>query len=74
MAPARDFRWAKDGVSFAGWHYCATARDDVGYETWLERDHLILMGRDPEVVGVTSQPFCAGRMALGLTPALASAW
>ncbi|HZG03185.1 MAG TPA: TnsA-like heteromeric transposase endonuclease subunit [Streptomyces sp.] len=57
MAPVRDFRWAKGVESFAGWYYCATSRDRVGYESWLERDHLILMDRDPQVVGLASRPF-----------------
>jgi hypothetical protein len=26
-------------------------------EPWVERDRLILMDRDPEVVGIASQPF-----------------
>jgi hypothetical protein len=29
----------------------------VGYESWLERDHLMLLDFDPLVVGVSSQPF-----------------
>ncbi len=29
----------------------------MGYESWLERDRLILLDRDPEVVGIASQPF-----------------
>ena len=57
LQPVRDFRWTKGLESFAGWYYCATARDHVGYESWLERDHLILLDRDPQVVGIASQPF-----------------
>ncbi|MFV0131584.1 hypothetical protein ACLGI4_28440 [Streptomyces sp. HMX112] len=33
MAPVRDFRWAEDGESFAGWLYCAAARDDISYQS-----------------------------------------
>ncbi|WP_225839218.1 hypothetical protein [Streptomyces sp. NK08204] len=29
----------------------------MGYESWLERDCLILLDRDPEVVEIASQPF-----------------
>jgi hypothetical protein len=29
----------------------------VGYESWLERDTLIVLDFDPDVVGVASQPF-----------------
>ncbi|MEU2835195.1 TnsA-like heteromeric transposase endonuclease subunit [Streptomyces lavendulae] len=55
--PVRPFRWAKGGESFAGWYWAVTTVDHVGYESWLERDRLILLDRDPEVVGIASQPF-----------------
>jgi hypothetical protein len=29
----------------------------VGYESWLERDRLVLLDFDPDVVGIASQPF-----------------
>ena len=29
----------------------------MGYESWLERDRLLLLDFDPEVVGIVSQPF-----------------
>jgi hypothetical protein len=32
----------------------------VGYESWLERDRLILLDFDPEVVGIASQPHRGG--------------
>lgn len=32
-------------------------RDHVGYESWLERDRLILLDRDPQVRAISSQPF-----------------
>ncbi|TDT97592.1 hypothetical protein EDD99_5745 [Streptomyces sp. 846.5] len=57
VAPVRPFRWPKGGESFAGWYYSATMRDHVGFESWLERDRLILLDFDPEVVGIASQPF-----------------
>ncbi|MEV8312396.1 TnsA-like heteromeric transposase endonuclease subunit [Streptomyces flavidovirens] len=55
--PVRSFRWTKGGDSFAGWHWSATTCDHVGYESWLERDRLILLDADPEVIGIASQPF-----------------
>jgi hypothetical protein len=55
--PARPFRFEKGLRSFAGWWYFATTRTHVGFESWLERDHLMLMDFDPEVVAVSSQPF-----------------
>jgi hypothetical protein len=55
--PVREFSWRKSGQGFAGWYYSVTAGDHVGYESWLERDRLILLDRDPRVVAVASQPF-----------------
>ncbi|WP_407698320.1 TnsA-like heteromeric transposase endonuclease subunit [Streptomyces marianii] len=57
VAPVREFSWHKDGRGFAGWYYSATVRDHVGYESWLERDRLILLDRDPRVAAIGSQPF-----------------
>jgi hypothetical protein len=55
--PARPFRFGKGLQSFAGWWYFATTAAHVGFESWLERDHLMLMDFDPDVVAVSSQPF-----------------
>jgi hypothetical protein len=55
--PARPFRFEKGLQSFAGWWYFATTGSHVGFESWLERDHLMLMDFDPDVVAVSSQPF-----------------
>jgi hypothetical protein len=55
--PVRPFRFEKGLKSFAGWWYFATTATHVGFESWLERDHLMLMDFDPEVRAVSSQPF-----------------
>ncbi|MFJ5123179.1 TnsA-like heteromeric transposase endonuclease subunit [Kitasatospora sp. NPDC088548] len=55
--PVREFSWHKYARGFAGWYYSATVRDHVGYESWLERDRLILLDRDPQVAAIASQPF-----------------
>jgi hypothetical protein len=55
--PARPFRFEKGLQSFAGWWYFATTGTHVGFESWLERDHLMLMDFDPGVRAVASQPF-----------------
>ncbi|WP_146065895.1 TnsA-like heteromeric transposase endonuclease subunit [Streptomyces sp. SM13] len=57
VAPVRGFRWNKGDRSFAGWYYAVTTGDHVGYESWLERDRLILLDFAPDVVGIASQPF-----------------
>ncbi|WP_443048908.1 TnsA-like heteromeric transposase endonuclease subunit [Streptomyces sp. NBC_00328] len=57
VEPVREFSWRKGGRGFAGWYYSVTAGDHVGYESWLERDRLILLDRDPQVASIISQPF-----------------
>ena len=55
--PARPFRFEKGLQSFAGWWYFATTGTHIGFESWLERDHLVFMDFDPAVRAVGSQPF-----------------
>lgn len=45
-------RWELCGLVLHGDHGA-----HVGYESWLERDRLILLDADPEVAGIASQPF-----------------
>jgi hypothetical protein len=42
---------------FPGRWWSATMGGHVGYESWLERDHLMMLDFDPAVVAVASQPF-----------------
>ena len=55
--PARSFRWSRRQGHFPGWWWLATTGRHVGYESWLERDHLMLLDFDPAVTAVASQPF-----------------
>lgn len=55
--PVRPFRWSRGERHFAGWYWAATTGQHVGFESWLERDRLLLMDFDPQVAGVASQPF-----------------
>ena len=55
--PVRPFHFEKGLRSFAGWWYFATTAAHVGFESWLERDHLMLMDFEPRVRAVSSQPF-----------------
>lgn len=55
--PARPFRFEKGLRSFPGWWYFATTATHVGFESFLERDYLMLMDFDPAVRAVASQPF-----------------
>jgi hypothetical protein len=55
--PVRPFRWPRGQQHFPGWWWLAATGRHVGYESWLERDHLMLLDFDPAVTGVGSQPF-----------------
>lgn len=45
--------------NFVGSWWFATTQSHVAYESWLERDHLMLLDFAPEVVAVAAQPFTA---------------
>jgi hypothetical protein len=55
--PVRQFHFEKGLRSFAGWWWFATTGCHVGFESWLERDHVMLMDFDRAVTGLSSQPF-----------------
>lgn len=55
--PVREFRWSKQLSHCPGWWWSATTGRHVGYESWQERDALMLFDFDPAVVGIASQPF-----------------
>jgi hypothetical protein len=55
--PVRLFPSFKGQRNFPGWWWSATSGRHVGYESWLERDHAMLLDFDPDVVGFASQPF-----------------
>ncbi|WP_433605716.1 TnsA-like heteromeric transposase endonuclease subunit [Dactylosporangium sp. CA-139114] len=56
-APARRFTSYRGQRHFPGRWWTATMGRHVGFESWLERDHLMLLDFDPSVVGVSSQPY-----------------
>ena len=55
--PVRSFQWAKGASHFPGSWWSSTIGEHVGFESWLERDHVMLMDFDPGIVGIASQPF-----------------
>src|SRR5258707_7091694 len=55
--PAREFRWARSQRHLPGLWWSVTTGAHVGYESWLERDHVMLLDFDPEVTAISSQPF-----------------
>ncbi|MFT9485737.1 TnsA-like heteromeric transposase endonuclease subunit [Mycobacteroides abscessus] len=56
-SPARNFPNFRGQSNYPGLWWFATTGQHVGHESWLERDHLMLLDADPHVVGVASQPF-----------------
>lgn len=56
-APVRGFPSRKGQRHLSGRWWSASNGGHVGYESWLERDHLMLLDFDREVVGIASQPF-----------------
>jgi hypothetical protein len=55
--PVRQFRWSRGLGHFPGWWWAATTGRHVGYESWLERDHVRALDFDSEIAGIASQPF-----------------
>jgi hypothetical protein len=69
VAPVRAFPSFKRQRYFPGLWWSATTRRHVGYESWLERDHLMLLDHDPAVVGIASQPSgCSGSTTASCGP------
>ena len=55
--PVRSFQWTKGFSHFPGSWWSSTTGDHVGFESWLERDHVMLMDFDQSITGIASQPF-----------------
>lgn len=43
--------------NFAGLWWCTTNQRHIGFESWCERDNLMSLDFDPDVTGISSQPF-----------------
>lgn len=57
VVPARSFPSFKGQRNFPGWWWSSTMERHVGYESWLERDWVMVLDFDPQIVGIASQPF-----------------
>ncbi|MFE7107589.1 TnsA-like heteromeric transposase endonuclease subunit [Streptomyces sp. NPDC057575] len=57
VAPVRAFKSYKGQRHLPGLWWSSTVGGHIGYESWLERDHVMLLDFDPSVVGISSQPF-----------------
>ena len=55
--PVRRFFARKGQRHLSGLWWSATTGGHVGFESWLERDHVMLLDFDPAVTGIASQPF-----------------
>ncbi|MBP0452095.1 TnsA-like heteromeric transposase endonuclease subunit [Kitasatospora sp. RG8] len=55
--PVRGFSSFKGQRNFTGWYWAATGAVHIGFESWVERDHLMRLDFDPLVSAVVSQPF-----------------
>ena len=67
VLPAREFLSYRGQRHFPGMWWLATTGRHVGYESWLERDHVMVLDFDREVTGVSSQPFTLSWDAGGRT-------
>lgn len=56
-SPARGLASYRGQRNFPGWWFFSSSKEHVGFESWLERDHLMAFDADPDVVAVSSQPF-----------------
>lgn len=56
-APVRSFASYRGQRHFPGWYYAACMDRLVECESWLERDHALLLDFDPQVVAFVAQPF-----------------
>jgi hypothetical protein len=57
VPPVRSFPSFRGQKNFPGWWWSATTGDHVGYESWVERDVLMLMDFNQDIVAFASQPF-----------------
>ncbi|MFF5361166.1 TnsA-like heteromeric transposase endonuclease subunit [Streptomyces scabiei] len=57
VRPERRFPAFRGQGNWCGLYWSATCGGHVGYESWLERDRLMLLDFDPLVTGMSSQPF-----------------
>ena len=55
--PVRGFPSYKGQRNLIGRWWTATTGTLIGYESWLERDRLVLLDFDSTTVGIASQPF-----------------
>lgn len=65
MNPVRTFHSFQGQRNYQGAWWLSTTGAHVGFESWLERDHVMLLDFSPDVVGLSSQPFWLSWQAAG---------
>ena len=61
--PVRRFTSRKGQQHLSGLRWSATTGGHVGFESWLERDHVLHLDFDPSVIGIaSSRSGCTGPM------------
>ena len=55
--PVRSFPSYRGQRNYPGWYWSATMGRRVGFESWVERDHLVALDFDRVVTAMVSQPF-----------------
>jgi hypothetical protein len=55
--PVRRFTARRGQRHLSGLWWSATTGAHVGFESWLERDHVVALDFDRSVIGIASQPF-----------------
>lgn len=58
VAPVRPVRSLRGRRNFAGQWWLACTGVHIEFDSWLERDHVMLLDFDPDVLAVASRPFC----------------
>lgn len=53
----RSFPSYRGQRNYPGWYWSSTLARRIGFESWVERDHLVALDFDISVVGIVSQPF-----------------
>jgi hypothetical protein len=57
VRPVRDFPSYKGQRNFPGLYFAACTADMSGFESWLERDHTMLLDFSPHLRAFAAQPF-----------------
>jgi hypothetical protein len=55
--PVRSFPSYKGQRNYPGWFWSSTMTRLIGFESWVERGHLVALDFAPEVTAIVSQPF-----------------